>query len=186
MNILRRIGIVSAFLALAMAANAQRVAVSTNGLYWLAGAPNASVQLRMSHDIYLSLDVAGRPNVYKMGFERLKFFAFHPEVRWYLKHQGMQGHYVGPMALYSTYTGAWNKHDRDGVPNVADVHKGDLMALGVVYGYDWMLGKRWNIGVSAGIGAMFLRDHKNYSGDIQRHFAPAPLKLGVNFTYMIR
>lgn len=190
MKIIRTLAVAVGLMAAVATAEAQRIGVSTNALYWALGAPNANLQVRMSRDIYLSMDFVGRPHLYDLGGIHASAFAFSPEVRWYLLKQGMQGHFVGPTLQAAFYNGSWNERSR--INNMGetylarDTHRGDAIGLGMVYGYDWMLSDRWNIEAMIGFGGMYIRDTKNLLPAKQNHFVPAVLKLGVNFTYFIR
>lgn len=63
------------------------------------------------------------------------------------------------------------------------------IGLGASYGYSWLLGKRWNIEVEGGLGAMWAK-HSKYKcercGDYVSkgsYLLPVP-KLSVNFVYL--
>ena len=76
---------------------------------------------------------------------------------------------------------------------VKDVHhKGDALAVGLTYGYAWVLNDHWNIEATAGIGVMRYRQFKYDKGAPKPDAANdskttlAPMKLGVSFVYIIR
>lgn len=177
MRLLRRMWLI-ALVAMATTAAAQRVGVSTNGLYWLTATPNASLHLRMSDKISVNLDVMGRP---RLGFDKLnvKGFAISPEVRFWLSRHTYTQHFVGGMITGADYSGWWGDHG----------HKGQMVAIGATYGYDWVLTKRLNLEVTAGVGVGLARDLRDVGkGNMtaKNHIFPAPLKLGVNLIYLIR
>lgn len=195
MKSLKKLGLLSLMLV-SVCANAQRIGVGTNGLYWLTGSPNIDLQVRMSKCYTLNLEVMGRPKTFGIGGNNMKVFNVAPEVRYYFKKHGIQEHYFGLMADLSMFTCYWDN---------GDTHQGDMLGFGPVYGYEWMVGKRWNVGATIGAGCAFIRDHKCSNGvgvnlhpldpddpkskmhnDYLYHIVPAPLRLGVTVTYFIR
>lgn len=183
-------------LLIGLGAHAQRIGVGTNGLYWLTGSPNVDLQVRMSKSSVLSLEVMGRPKTFGVKGNNMKLFSMAPEVRYYFKKHGIQEHYIGLMADLAMFTCYWQN---------GDAHQGDMVGIGPVYGYDWAVGKRWNVGATFGLGCYFIRDHKSHNGkganmqpmdpsepdgelfnDYFYHVVPAPLRLGVTVTYFIR
>lgn len=163
--------------------SAQRIGVGTNGIYWLAATPNATLHVRMSNRTSINMEFAGRPSL-RYGSANLKWLNFSPEVRFWLgKRTGMQHHFIGLAAQAASYRAAWRN----------DFHKGELLGLGVTYGYDWMLTKRLNLEVTAGLGAYLNSNNANHamvegtdSYLYERHYFVAPIKLGVNLIYFIR
>ena len=72
-------------------------------------------------------------------------------------------------------------------------YKGHACGLGVSYGYAWMLSKRWNIAVEAGVGLYRTKDTRRDPtvGDWDdeyiyhyRRWTLAPTKLEVSFSYI--
>lgn len=162
-------------LAVASGAYAQRVGVSTNGLYWLAGAPNASLQVRMSQAYSLNLEFAGRPRIYGVAGYNPKFVSFAPEVRYWFKKQGMHRHFAGVMMQAVDYS----------MVGKDKLHAGDMLGLGVTYGYDWIIKEHWNIEATAGLGGAIMRNRTDGRATTTK-IIPAPLRLGVNVIYFIR
>ncbi len=176
-----RLALLGVIMMWAVVASAQRIGVGTNALYWGTLTPNASLHVRTSNRSSLNLEFSGRPGL-SIGPANLKWLNFSPEVRFWLgKRTGMQRHFVGIVGQAASYRVRWKD----------DNHKGELLGLGVSYGYDWMLTKRLNLEVTAGLGAFYNLDNRNHRTDgdayvYDRHLFVAPIKLGVNLIYFIR
>lgn len=104
------------------------------------------------------------------------------------------GHFFGVHGFYGNYNIAGKK-----VPFVfesnADKYRydGNVMGLGVSYGYQFMLGKKWNLEMNVGVGAGRLNYDKFecprcgdvLENDVQKWFV-APTKLGISLVYIIK
>ncbi len=163
-------------------AAAQRIGLKTNALYWAAATPNIGVEFRLNR--HLTLNVEGAYNYLKVKQYSTRAMAFYPEMRWWFSARPQAGHFVGVMALAADY-----KLNLDGKH-----HNGDAFGAGVTYGYAFVLGKRWGLETTAGLGLARVREKKwnSSKGEAAPKYAnntrwlPAPLKLGVTFTYLIR
>lgn len=75
----------------------------------------------------------------------------------------------------------------------AGITKGGWQGIGVSYGYAWLLSKRWNLSVEAGVGLYYMKDRKRdhcvpwtadeYIGH-NRRLVLGPSKCEVAFTYL--
>ncbi len=72
-------------------------------------------------------------------------------------------------------------------------YKGWLTGLGFSYGYAWLIARRWNVSVEAGVGIYYMQDRKRdhhvpWSEDEyirhNRRLVFAPSKCEVAFTYL--
>lgn len=163
-------------LASAIGAWSQRATVSTNALYWLTATPNVAMQFRTSRLTSVQMEVMGRYKPGLMG-HNLRFVGFSPEVRFWPEQVGLQRFYVGMMAQTAIYDARWAS---------GDTHKGGIIGFGPSFGFDWIVGKHWNIELSTGLGCVLLRDRKNYAEHHTTHLYPAPLRLGVNVVYILK
>lgn len=162
-------------LAVASGAYAQRFGIGTNTLYWATATPNASFHMRINQSLSLTVEATGRPHVFGIGGYDPKFISLAPEMRyWFLKH-GMHRHFAGVMVEGVTYS----------IYHKTDTHAGDLLGVGATYGYDWLLGKHWNLETTIGLGCALYRD-RNHGAPTNVAIRPMPLRLGVNFIYFIR
>lgn len=163
---------------LAFCAMGQRVAVKTNTLYWCGGVANIGMDLRISRHFTLGLDVAGTK--YTVSKISNRIAAVMPEARYWFDARPQSGHALGAMMLVTNYRTKWNETG----------HKGDAVGVGPTYSYSLVLGKRWSMEASAGVGLLFAHDSKftdNNTADAPaKHVTLAPLKLGLSFVYIIK
>lgn len=142
------------FLTDTITITAQNLAVKTNVLYWTTATFNASVETRLSSKWTLDVSAGYNPFTFSDN-KKLKHFAIQPEARYWLCSP-FSGHFVGANLLYSHYNAGGVKMPF-GIFSDLEKYRfqGDLGAVGLVYGYSWMLpGKRWSIEgvVSLGYG----------------------------------
>ena len=104
-----------------------------------------------------------------------------PELRYWFGRP-MARHFLGLTAFYSSYDACFKNKKR----------YGDASAAGITYGYDFVLGKRWNLEATVGIGALRYRQF-GYAvedpkpGNInERGWVLSPVKLGVTISYIIK
>ena len=101
----------------------------------------------------------------------------------YWFYESFVGHFLGQHLTYVGYDlGSRTKR-----------YKGHACGLGVSYGYAWMLSKRWNVAVEAGVGLYRTKDTRRDPtvGDWDdeyiyhyRRWTLAPTKLEVSFSYI--
>lgn len=130
------------FLTDTMTITAQNVAVKTNVLYWTTATFNASVETRLSSKWTLDVSAGYNPFTFSDN-KKLKHLAIQPEARYWLCSP-FSGHFVGANLLYSHYNAGGVKMPF-GIFSDLEKYRfqGDLGAVGLVYGYSWMLpGKR--------------------------------------------
>ena len=101
----------------------------------------------------------------------------------YWFYESFVGHFLGQHLTYVGYDlGSRTKR-----------YKGNAYGLGVSYGYAWMLSKRWNIALEAGIGLFHTEDTRrdptvsDWEDEYiyrYRRWTLAPTKLEVSFSYI--
>ena len=101
----------------------------------------------------------------------------------YWFYESFVGHFLGQHLAYVGYDlGSRTKR-----------YKGHAYGLGVSYGYAWMLSKRWNIALEAGIGLFHTEDTRrdptvsDWEDEYiyhNRRWTLAPTKLEVSFSYI--
>lgn len=131
-------------------AKAQNVAVKTNALYWATASLNAAAEAKVADKWTVDLSVGYNPFTFSDN-KKLKHIAVQPEARYWLCRV-FSGHFVGAHILYSHYNaGGINLPV---FPELKDNRfQGDLGAIGIAYGYSWMLpSKRWSIEAEIGLG----------------------------------
>lgn len=159
---------------------AQRVALKTNALYWAAGTPNLGAEFRMSRCWTLNLE--GAFNKYDIWKINTRMAGFSPEVRYWFSTRPQTGHFVGLAALIGEY-----KLTCDGT-----CHHGNAYAFGPTYGYSLVLGKRWSMEATVGLGLAKIRERRYHTGETvpstcnNVRWTPMPIKAGLSFVYLIR
>ena len=158
---------------------AQRVAVKTNLTDWMTASPNLSAEFTLSNRLSVDVSATATPFKYKPDFY-FRHIRLQPELRYWLVSP-LNRHYVGITAFYSTYDVGYKERG----------YFGDSYAAGLTYGYDWILSRRWNLEVSAGVGAIRYRLARYTPGT--PHPQPndagwivAPIKVAVAFVYVLK
>jgi hypothetical protein len=160
-------------------ANAQKIAVKTNALEWATISPNISAEFVVSPT--MSLDLSASFNKWtpfsNVDLDHLKI---QPELRYWFQRP-MAQHFVGFTVLYIDYD----------IVNKGICHDGQGIAGGFTYGYDFVLSKRWNLELTAGVGALYRFERKYEVGSPRptqnnaNRWCLMPIKLGVTVSYVI-
>ena len=131
---------------------AQQVTISNNLLYdaWLT--PNLRVGARLSSHWSAGLTAGYRPwPSSDEATRKYRHFLLSPEVRYWTDSVNVH-HFFGTNLIYSHYNVGGITFPFGLYKSVRDERRqGDLIALGLFYGYSWPLGRHWNI--EAVIGA---------------------------------
>lgn len=161
-------------------ASAQYSAVRVNALAALTGTLDLGAEVSVADK--WTVEVAGRWNPIRTTSLSTNFHAVQLGSRYWL-YESFVGHYIGQHILYADYD-LGSRHKR---------YNGRAVGVGVSYGYSWMLSKRWNISVEAGIGLFYTRDTRRDPtvGDWDdeyiyhyRRWRLIPSELGVSFNYL--
>ncbi len=160
--------------------------IKTNTLYWLATTLNVGAEISL--DKQMTFDLSGTYNPWSFGDnKKIKHWSIQPEFR-YWTCERFNGHFWGIHAFYSEFNMGGIK--------ILGLEKfryeGNLYGAGIAYGYQWIIGKRFNLEATVGIGYARLeydkyeyqvlgphikKDTKNYIG---------PTKAGFNLVYIIK
>ena len=133
-----------------------RFAVRTNALYWATASLNAGFEVGL--DPRTSWEVAGGYNPWTFGDNRkLKFWTAQTEFRYWLRRR-FAGHFFGLHVLYADYNAGGVKLFGMGDRR----YEGFLYGAGLSYGYQWVVGRRWNIEAMLGVG--YIRNTTAMSG----------------------
>lgn len=132
-------------------ASAQTLAIKNNLVYDATATANLALEVALAPK--WTLDIAGNYNAWDYDENRKwRHFLVQPEARYWLC-EAFNGHFFG-------------LHIHGGQFNVGNVrtpfglfgdcrntrHEGWYYGAGLSYGYQWYLGKRWNIELNAGVG----------------------------------
>ncbi|MGL4412057.1 MAG: DUF3575 domain-containing protein [Bacteroidales bacterium] len=168
---------------------AQRFAVKSNALLWATLSPNIGAEIIVS-DKY-SIDVSMAFNPFTIKDYKASFVEFQPKVKYWFGRP-LAEHFVGITALYGV--NSFHRKQRDGGVLVSkDVLHGDVLGGGFSYGYNFVLSKRWNLELSAGVGVIYSRqfsydaliENRPPDSEMCRKWGVAPIDLGVSFIYII-
>lgn len=139
---------------------AQEIAVKTNLFYGgLIQTPNIGVEWKISPK--LTLDLWGAYNPFPLGKSglglgnrKMKHWLVQPEFRYWFC-ESFNGHFWGGHIFYGEY-------------NIGNIHylglgdyrrQGNLVGVGISYGYQWILSPHWSIEGVIGVG--YARLHYN-------------------------
>ena len=149
---LRILFLIALFSWVSAESSAQQVTISNNLLYdaWLT--PNLRVGYRLSSHWSTGLTAGYRPwPTSDQTTRKWRHLLLSPEVR-YWKDSVNVHHFFGTNLIYSHYNVAGVTFPFGLYKSVRNERRqGDLIALGLFYGYSWPLGRHWN--TEAVIGA---------------------------------
>ena len=160
-------------------AYSQKIALKTNAVLWATVSPNLSAEFVVSHN--MSVDLSASFNVWSpYNGIKMDHVSVSPEVRYWFQRP-MAQHFLGVMLLYMNYDMGYK----------GTLYDGQALGGGITYGYNFVLGKHWNLELTAGVGAMFHWQYR-YKEEEQRPldynnfgWNAVPVKLGVNISYVI-
>lgn len=173
---------------------AQKITLKTNLLYGsYAQTPNLSMEFGLGKRI--TLDISGGYNPWNRtgsagNNKKLVHWIVQPELR-YWTCQRFNGHFFGIHAFGSQYNiseyelpllfGKGSKDYR---------YEGWAAGGGISYGYQWILGKHWNLEATIGVGYAYLKYDKydcpkcgDYVGEYSKSYF-GPTKAGVSLIYV--
>lgn len=135
---------------------AQNVAVKTNLLYDATATVNLGAEIGLSPK--WTLDLSGNYNGWTFSEnKKWKHWLAQPEARYWLCER-FNGHFVGAHLLGGQYNVGGIKLPFGLYKNLEDYrYEGWYAGVGLVYGYQWLLGKRWSIEAALGLG--YIRAH---------------------------
>ena len=173
-------------------ADAQQVALKTNALYWATTTPNLGLEVKLGQRT--TLDFMAGYNPFTLNSElnkQVKHVAVMPEFRYWFC-ESFQGHFVGAHTGYAFYNIGGVNIPSMGAESKLNRYQGWGTGLGVAYGHSWILGERWNLEASIGLGYAYtsfdVYECKNcgkYKGPGEKHYL-GPTKVAVNLIYMIK
>ncbi len=159
---------------------AQKIGIKTNVIYWAATTMNIGGEIAFTPR--MTLDVTANYNPFRFHDNRkIMHWAVQPEWRYWFCRRFM-GHFFGIHTHGGKYNGGLEKYRYDGW----------FIGGGLSYGYQWIIGKHWNLETELGLGYAYLdydkylrdkcgrfinSDHRNYWG---------PTKLNVSFVYLFK
>lgn len=178
---MRKIVFVVMFFFMAIQVNAQRINLKTNALYWMLESPNFGLEFRINQ--HITLNTEAMVSFLNINDIKVKGETFTPELRYWLKARPQAGHFIGLMGIAAHYD----------LQHKECHHNGDALGAGLTYGYSFVLGRRWSMEATAGVG-LWKRKEKYYKNELQEpllqpnntKWEMSPLKAGVSFVYILK
>lgn len=194
---------VFAFLASLGSANAQKVAVKTNALYWASATPNIGMEFALGNRWTFDFEGGYNPwNLNAADNMKIKHWLVSPEFRYWFCNS-FQGHFIGINANYAQFNiGGLPCAMPDLFVTLAEsAPMADLTAAriqgwaagaGLTYGYAFPIARRWNMEMTIGYGWWYSKYDQFESrkcGLFQQEVtrqALGPATAGLSFIYMIK
>lgn len=163
---------------------AQRIAITSNLLEDVVLTPNIGVDFVIKDSQSLTFDASYSP--YKLASEFYnKRMTVRAGYKWWL-NQAFYAHYIGVDAVFSSSEVAVSKFDS----------KDEYLAIGVGYGYAFILNKRLNLVPHLGVGLAYGKtyegsDHMIKPGEgvkatFEEGLKPVLTRLGITLQYVLR
>lgn len=120
----------------------QRHSVSTNGISWGTLSLNAEYSARIGNKQSVHVPFSWNPWTFD-GNKKMKHFTVSPQWRYWTR-EAYLGHFLGVNLIGSRYNVSLKKYRFEGW----------AYGAGASWGYAWLLNKRLNLEVQAGIGVV--------------------------------
>ena len=132
-------------------ANAQKVSVKTNTLYWATTTPNLAVEFGLGPRT--TLDIAGGYNWFTFSDnKKLKHYLIQPELRFWFCDR-----FAGTFMGLHLHGGEFNVNRIGPFTTIKDNrHEGYFVGAGVSIGHSWILSNRWSIEAEFGAGYAYI------------------------------
>ena len=156
---------------------AQDIAVKTNLLYWSSTTPNLSLEFGLGKRTTLDLTGAYNPwTLNKDKNKKIKHWMVMPEFRYWLCER-YNGHFFGLHSGYAFYNISGVRIPFQSKSTKDHRYQGWATGLGLSYGYSWILGKRWNLEATIGLGYIYTQYDKyecatcgKFKGNKDKHY----------------
>ena len=165
--------------------------MKTDLLTGLLTSLNMGMEFRLSNRFSLETTAHYSPFIANDN-KRWKHWFVQPELRYWMC-QPFGGHFVGVHLMYGVYNVGNVKLPFGLFQGIRALrYEGDFMALGLSYGYHYILSPRWSIEASAGVGFL----HTGYdsyrclrcgekTGSENRNYV-VPTKAAISLVYILR
>lgn len=164
-----------------------RWGVKSNLLLDLTGSISLGAEIKTGEKYSFDLSVSYNPWEFNVN-KNMKHILVQPEMRYWLC-EPFNGHFFGVHGLYAHY-------NLTGLP-FSDYMKnsrlqGDLYGVGLSYGYQWSLSKRWSLEGNIGVGYVHAsydryacKTCRDYIGSESKNYF-APTKASLSVIYFIK
>lgn len=150
--------ILATLLAITTPLRGQKAGIKMNLLYGIVTkTPNLGIELSLNEKNTIDLWSGYNPwnhDGKKNDNKKIVHWIVQPEWKYWFC-SSFNGHFIGIHGL-----GAFYNINKTEVPHLFDKnyrYEGYLAGGGISYGYHWILGKRWNLEASLGIGAAHMK-----------------------------
>lgn len=199
MNIRKILALASIMFFSCVGLKAQNVGIKTNLISDAVTSPNLGVEFRMAPK--WTFDISGQLNMWNIHERRWRHWMVQPEARvWFC--EAFQGSFWALHAIGGQYN-IGNLGNLGGILDHMNFLGSDFSKLkdhryqgwgvgaGIGYGYDWILGKHWNLEFEVGVGYIYTwfdrypctvcgtsdgKGHHNY-------FGPTKLSLALEYIF---
>ena len=196
MTIKKAIAISVIFIATALSAQAQKVALKTNLISDAVTSPNLGIEFRMAPK--WTFDLTGQLNAWNIHGRRWRHWMVQPEARIWLC-EAFQGSFFGLHAIGGQFNVGNLTFLPDGFKflgtdfsNLKDKrYQGWGAGAGIAYGYDWILAKHWNLEFEVGVGWIWTK-YTRYPCTVcgtpqgkghHNYFGPTKLSLAIEYLF---
>jgi hypothetical protein len=180
-----------ALFALFTVASRAQVAIKNNVLYDIATTPNLGVEVGLSKKTTAQLFYGLNPWKFS-DTKQMRHWTLIPEYRYWLCHK-FSGHFFGIHAMGGEFN-VQGIDDPAGLLPFDDLknnrYEGWYVGGGLTYGYQWILGKHWNLEASLGVGYDYVQYKKSDCGTCGKltekdhtHYV-GPTKLALSIMYL--
>lgn len=136
------------------------IALKTNLLYIATSSINLGGEFKILPQYTLDLSINYNPWTFSNN-RKLKHILIQPELRYWLSSP-YNKHFFGFHTLYAHYNMGGVKLPLGIFPSLRNNrYQGNLYGAGLAYGYQWYLGKQWNLETSIGLGYVYM-DYNRY------------------------
>lgn len=155
---------IALILATSLIASAQKVALKTNLLYDATTTMNLGVEIGIAPK--WTLDLSGSLNPWKFKDDKkFRIWMAQPEARYWFC-QKFNGSFTGVHAMGGQFNAGNVKLPFGLVKEMRDNrYEGWYAGGGVVYGYQWILGRHWNFEAAIGVGYDYISYDKYKCGN---------------------
>ena len=170
----------------------QKFGIKSNALYWATSTPNLGLEIGLGKRT--TLELSGGYNPWTLNREanrKLKHWLVMPEFRYWICER-FQGHFFGLHSGYAFYNFSNVRLPFRGPSSRNYRYQGRATGAGLSYGYAWILGKRWNLEATLGLGYVYTNYDRydcatcgRFRGDRNKHYF-GPTKAGLSVIYMIK
>lgn len=188
---MKKILLVCVLLGCAQPLLCQKIAIKNNVLYDATLSFNLGVEVGLSDKS--TLDISGGYNPFKFGgCKRFKHWIVQPEYRYWLCEK-FNGTFLGVHVHGGEYSIAGLKLPFGMFPTLKDhMYEGHFYGAGISIGHQWILGKRWSMETSLGLGYARLESDKYPCAECGSKIAKTkynywgPTKAAVSFIFFIK